>query len=180
MRFRTSENPCCGNHPCCANDNGSSAQTHFANMRAAITMRFAGNENRCYANRKGSSAHNRGGAQRRLRAPQPLLEARGKCFRHLPCHALAAVAAHDPGSRLCAGLSLARSPILKPVRAHASSHRPGETYTLPVKSRSHLSLLSRQAGSAVRQFRLHTLLLVSRPGCEPQLLARDWRVAVEL
>ena len=102
MRFRTSENPCCGNqngssaqrhfaniraaattmrfrtseNPCCANHNGSSAQTHFANMRAAaITMRFAGNENRCYANHNGSSAHNRGGAQRQLRAPQPLLEA---------------------------------------------------------------------------------------------------------
>ena len=71
MRFRTSENPCCANH------HGSSAQTHFANMRAAaITMRFAGNdENRCYANHNGSSAHNRGGAQRRLRAPQPLLQA---------------------------------------------------------------------------------------------------------
>ena len=38
-------------------------------------MRFAGNENRCYANHNGSSAHNRGGAQRQLRAPQPLLEA---------------------------------------------------------------------------------------------------------
>ena len=62
--------------PGCANHNGSSAQTHSANFcAAAITMRFAGNENRCYANHNGSSAHNRGGAQRRLRAPQPLLEA---------------------------------------------------------------------------------------------------------
>ena len=34
-------------------------------------------------------------------------------------------------------------------------------------------------GPAGGQFRLPTLLLVSRPGCEPQLLARDWRVAVE-
>ena len=29
------------------------------------------------------------------------------------------------------------------------------------------------------QIRLHRLLLVSRPGCEPQLLAGDWRAAVE-
>ena len=54
---------------------------------------------------------------------------------------MAAVAAHDPGPRLCVGLSLARPPILTAV-----------------KQTSHLPLLSRQAGSAARQVRLHTLL----------------------
>ena len=47
----TSENPCCGNH------NGSSAQRHVANIRAAaITMRFRTSENPCCANHNGSSA----------------------------------------------------------------------------------------------------------------------------
>ena len=46
---RTCENPCCGNH------NGSSAQRHVANIRAAaITMRFQTSENPCCANHNGS------------------------------------------------------------------------------------------------------------------------------
>ena len=45
-----------------------------ATPRAAAPSRGSG-ESRCYANHNGSSAHDRRGAQRRLRAPQPLLEA---------------------------------------------------------------------------------------------------------
>ena len=92
MRFRTSENTCCGNH------NGSSAQRHVANIRAAaITMRFRTNENPCCANHNGSSAQSQWHPcwrlwtlrrhQRRQRgvlgtsgdnaAQQPLLEALG-------------------------------------------------------------------------------------------------------
>ena len=57
----TSENPCCGNH------NGSSAQRHVANIRAAaITMRFRTSEKPCCANHDGSSAQSQW---------QPLLEA---------------------------------------------------------------------------------------------------------
>ena len=50
---------------------------------------------------------------------------------------------------------------------------------MPVKQRPNLLPLANQYGPAVCQFRLHILLLVSRPGCEPQLLAGDWRAAVE-
>ena len=54
----------------------SSADTGFTNtLAAALTLRFAGIDCPGYANHNGSSAHNRRGAQRRLRAPQPLLEA---------------------------------------------------------------------------------------------------------
>ena len=43
--------------PGCANHNGSSAQTHSANFRAAaITMRFRTSENPCCGNHNGSSA----------------------------------------------------------------------------------------------------------------------------
>ena len=51
------------------------AVAHTPAGAAALTMRFRTSENRCYANHNGSSAHDRRGAQRRLRAPQPLLEA---------------------------------------------------------------------------------------------------------
>ena len=44
--------------------------------------------------------------------------------------------------------------------------------------RPHLSPLANQYGSAACQLRFHTLLLVSQPGCEPQLLAGDWHVVV--
>ena len=75
--------------------------------------------------------------RRLIKTPRPTPMAgdlcRGKRFRHLPCHALAAVVAHDPRSRLCVGLSLVAHPYLsaisksspsKSVRAHALSHTP--------------------------------------------------------
>ena len=98
MRLRTGKNQYYGNH------NGSSAQTQCAHiLAAAITMRFAAYHNHCFANHNGSNAQNRRGpsgdnarrspfwrlwvlrlplqrergAQRRQRAPQPLLEALG-------------------------------------------------------------------------------------------------------
>ena len=98
MRLRTGKNQYYGNH------NGSSAQTQCAHiLAAAITMRFAACHNHCFANHNGSNAQNRRGpsgdnarrspfwrlwvlrlplqrargAQRRQRAPQPLLEALG-------------------------------------------------------------------------------------------------------
>ena len=45
-----------------------------ATLRVAAPSRGSG-ESRCYANHNGTSAHDRRGAQQRLRAPQPLLEA---------------------------------------------------------------------------------------------------------
>ena len=99
LRLRTGKNQYYyGNH------NGSSAQTQCAHiLAAAITMRFAACHNHCFANHNGSHAQSRRGpsgdnarrspfwrlwvlrlplqrargAQRRQRAPQPLLEALG-------------------------------------------------------------------------------------------------------
>ena len=83
---------------------------------------------------------------------------------------MAAVAAHDPGPGLCVGLSLARPPIFT-----SNSNEPSSC-----QLNKGLTCHRRQSGSAARQVRLHTLLVVSQPGCEPQLLAGDWRAAVEL
>ena len=76
--------------------------------------------------------------------------------------------------RCCA---VKRKSLMAPANAGGpTSGTPAWTSTMPISPRSHLSQLSRQAGSAFRQFRLHILLLVSRPGCEP---LSSWRVAVE-
>ena len=50
---------------------------------------------------------------------------------------------------------------------------------MPVKQRPNLPPLANQYGSAACQFRLHILLLVSRPGCEPQLLAQPFQTTAQ-
>ena len=72
----------------------------------ALGSPFYSGEHRCYANHNGSSAHNRGKAQRRLRAPQPLLEALETTVATQITMAIAHTAAGGPS-----GDSARRSPF---------------------------------------------------------------------
>ena len=69
-----------------------------ATPRAAAPSRGSG-ESRCYANPNGSSAHDRRGAQRRLRAPQPLLEALERAVAMQIAMAVAHTTAGGPSGR---------------------------------------------------------------------------------
>ena len=62
-------------HATAGGPSGDSARrSPFTSHKMRAPSRGSG-ESRCYANHNGSSARDRRGAQRRLRAPQPLLEA---------------------------------------------------------------------------------------------------------